>query len=111
MTRAKGVKNAQERIEKAQGTAPRARPPACRCAFPERTYDPRRKDFRLWHFDSEGSAAVAGGHGGKDSQTMTWQVELGNGVTRLASPAQTPSHGSWLRRATVTRCSWTRRRS
>lgn len=45
-----------------------------------KTYDPQRKQYRLWHFDTAGTAADSTGKWDEDSKTMTWSSER-NGIT------------------------------
>ncbi len=46
-----------------------------------RGYDPLKKQFRLWHFDSQGSTVYANGTWSEVAKTMTWKADLGNGFT------------------------------
>jgi hypothetical protein len=45
-----------------------------------RGYDPETKQFRHWHFHSQGSAIAATGSWDQDAMTMTWKTDLGNGI-------------------------------
>lgn len=45
-----------------------------------RTFDPQKKQYRVWHFDSAGFADSLDGQWNETARTMTWQAER-NGIT------------------------------
>lgn len=46
-----------------------------------RTYDPQKKQYRGWVFDSTGTAASSTGQWDEDAKTMIWKGDLGIGIT------------------------------
>jgi hypothetical protein len=48
------------------------------------TYDPRKKTYRSWSFDSNGYANEMTGDWDEKSKTLTTQGDFGNGITAVA---------------------------
>jgi hypothetical protein len=46
-----------------------------------KTYDPQRKQFRLWHFDSQASVVNSNGSWNQDAKVMIWKADSAKDIT------------------------------